>query len=265
MESEMTTDAAASIQFEEIDDKFEQHVREFLNDLYPTTSKNILAKREEELETIIKLFKGFRYQAIAREVEYDANMFFLMQCALSCIRSTYSMLKRFKEEDNVGSWHNLIDAYDYINISIKILDMHSQHLETEKKTEMEQSHGLYIIRRRIKTFETTLFRPQKIYNSTGLIESIGNCSICGSIFHECDHAEGDIVMGRLCRRINREIIRADHAAIVKDPKDRRCIFTSTFDDKGISIDFFSREPLLEPKEKNVYTGIMQVIADIDID
>lgn len=261
----MTDHNKSPLSFEQIDNAFEKTVQSFLNDMYPTTSSNILSNRAEDLNQIIGVHKGYKYQAISKEVEYEANCFLLMQCALSCLRSTFLMLKKFKDQDNVGAWHSLIDAYDYIDISIKVIDIYSGHLEDKEKEELKQTHGIYIIKQRIEKLENAIFRPQKIYNSSGLVETIGNCSICGAVFHKCDHNEGDIIMGRLCRRVNREIIRADHAAIVTDPKDRRCIFTSTFDEHGTSIDFFSREPLIEPKEENTYMGIMQVFSDIDID
>lgn|GEM_PF-919349 len=261
----MTKNNDKPLSFEQIDDEFESIVKHALKDMYPTTSKRILSNRADSLTDTIKIYKGYKYQAIKHDVEYEANCFLLMQCALSCLRSTFLMLKKFKDEDNVGAWHNLIDAYDYLEISIKIIEKHSNHIKQDEKEELIKNHGIYVIKRRIERFENALFRPQKIYNSPGLVETIGDCSICGLAFHKCDHSEGEIVTGRLCRRVNRKILRADHSAIVTNPKDRRCIFTSAFNDEKISIDFFSREPLTEPKEENVYVGIMQVFNDIDID
>jgi hypothetical protein len=249
--------------FHEIDKKFDTSVGKILGEMFPTTSKNILRQNSEDLSRKVMVHKNFRYQAIARGVESEADIFFLMQCVFSSMRSTFLMLALFKEEDNVGSWHKLIDAHDYIDIAIRIAEKYvDDPLEILK---IRETHGLWEIKRRLNEFERTLFRPQKLFNSSGMVETIGNCSICGLPFHECDHVEGDIVMGRLCRRVNRSILRADHSALVEHPKDKRCVFTTTFNSRGVSIDFFSREPLKEPKDKNVYEGILHVLADLDLD
>lgn len=48
-------------------------------------------------------------------------------------------------------------------------------------------------------------------------------------------------MGRLCQRIDRKIVRFDHFALVKNPRDRRCIFTKISEDDGQEIDYFTWE------------------------
>lgn len=48
-------------------------------------------------------------------------------------------------------------------------------------------------------------------------------------------------MGRLCQRINRDIVRIDHFSFVTNPRDKRCIITKTSDDNGNEIDYFTWE------------------------
>lgn len=61
------------------------------------------------------------------------------------------------------------------------------------------------------------------FNSPGIVESIGNCNICEAEYGKCNHIEGLLYCGIVCQRINRKIIEVNHSALVKNPKDKRCI------------------------------------------
>ena len=264
MESKITNEAEIRFGFEDIDNNFSKSIKKQLLDLYPTTSKNIISIRLLELSTLIEIHRNYKYQAIQREEETEANVFLLMQCTLSSIHSAFLMIELYKNEKNLDSWCSLIDAIDYINIAIQIAQKLSTNACMHVKQEIAENHAIFVIKKKLDLFSQGLFRPDMVFTSPGIIESIGDCSICGLPFHKCDHSEGDIVMGRFCQRINRKIIDADHSAIVKNPKDRRCIFTSSFNLEDVSIDFFSREPTPQPRASNSYEAIIQHLGGINL-
>lgn len=251
------------LSFEEIDNLFGELLKKCMDDLHPNTSKRILEARASELEEKIIIYKNFKYQAINRKHEQQANIFFLMQCTLSSVKCAFNSLQLFKEEDNHNSWHSLIDATEYIDIAIKVGETLTRNF-CEHLKEEHKKHVIFVIKERLHLFCSGLFRPDLKFTSPGIIESIGNCSICGLQFHKCDHSEGDIVMGNYCQRINRKILDADHSAFVEHPKDKRCILITTFDTEGNSIDFFSREPTEKKNEPNTYEFIVHHFGGIDL-
>ncbi|MFV2058660.1 MAG: hypothetical protein ACC707_19530 [Thiohalomonadales bacterium] len=114
--------------------------------------------------------------------------------------------------------------------------------------------------------EIALFPGWALYNSPGHTETIGKCSICGSAFTKCEHIENNIYMGQLCLRIDRKLIEADHSALVKNPKDRRCIMTKVSGDNGKMIDYFTWEETNDIKgdEEGMYVeGVILSFHSLD--
>ncbi|MDC4106177.1 hypothetical protein K3F79_15485, partial [Acinetobacter baumannii] len=52
---------------------------------------------------------------------------------------------------------------------------------------IDDSNGVFEIRRRILNIENGLFPSHKVYNSSALIETLGKCSICKNSFLDCEH------------------------------------------------------------------------------
>lgn len=102
------------------------------------------------------------------------------------------------------------------------------------------------------------------------VETIGQCSICRSGFNECEHIEGYIYMGRLCRRINRKPIKIDHSAIVENPCDKRCIINSIVDDDGNKIDYMTLKTLekgIDMNDENIgsFEAYVMRFSKLDFD
>lgn len=244
--------------FELIDKKFSDAVLDLVRTLHLTLSARIIRLKIEELDELILIHKSYKYQAIKREDEFHADCFFYMQCVLACIRSMYIVFDEIKKEGNNKAWGALIDAYDYIDIAAK----------AGKKTNIPPGKdgvlGTTKIRSSIVSIENAIFPSHGKYNSPGFVESIGECSVCGGAFGECDHVEGEIYMGTFCQRVNRELLDVEHFALVDNPRDRRCIFTSGYDDSGIAVDVFSREPLSEQMAENTYSGVLFYMGGLDL-
>jgi hypothetical protein len=130
-----------------------------------------------------------------------------------------------KNSEFKESWNHLIDAQDYISIAIKIDDY----------------EGVRNLQKKLESAEQSLFPNWALYASPSFVEKIGKCSVCGESFISCEHIENEVYMGKLCLRVDREIIRVAHAALVKNPRDKRCIITEISDDDGNTLDNFTRE------------------------
>lgn len=190
-----------------------------------TRSVDIQKDKITECEEYLIKIKGYKYQAAERQNEFAANQFFHMQCMTNAMRSSLNMWIQLKSHQFEDSWSSLIDAQEYISIAIRINDY----------------EGVRTFQSRLKDAEHALFPGWNLFNSSGLIETVGNCSICGNPFSSCEHIENEIYMGSLCKRIDIKIIRVDHCALVENPRDKRCIITTTSDKDGNEIDYFTWE------------------------
>lgn len=197
-----------------------------------TRSQIFQKEKIVECEQHILYVKSFRYQAKEKENEYEANHFFHMQCMINAMRSSLLMWVELKADNFNKAWNHLIDAQDYTGIALKVSDY----------------EGVRNLEKKLICAEKSLFPGWAMYNSPGFTETIGDCSICKKKFTTCIHIEGNIYCGSLCYRINRKIIDVDHSALVKHPKDKRCVITEISGDDGKMINYFTWEKTGESNE-----------------
>ncbi|WP_201617637.1 hypothetical protein [Psychrobacter urativorans] len=190
-----------------------------------TRAIDLQRKKVLDCENYLEVIKQYKYQAIGRENEYEANQLFHMQCMINALRSYLFMWIQLKEGEFQKSWTSLVDVQEYTAIALKTNDY----------------EGVRIFEARLISAEKSLFPNWNRYNSCGFIETIGECSICHNLFFDCEHIENAIYMGSLCERINRKVVEINHVALVENPRDRRCIFTNISDDDGNEIDNFTLE------------------------
>jgi len=218
-----------------------------------TRSIRLQKNKITECEHNISYIKGFRHQAQSHSDEAQANQFFHMMCMLNAMRSALLLWVHIKEGTYDKAWTDLIDAQEYTAIALKVSDY-------EEVRNLEEN---------LQFIEKSIFPGFALYSSPGWTETVGDCSICGSKFSECDHIENQIYMGNLCRRINRKLIELDHAALVKDPRDRRCILTEISNNEGEMINNFTLEKTGEKKELGSdggmrITSIICSFAELDL-
>jgi len=220
---------------------FEQIAHKFLNFIdscgrlnYYTRSKRLQGEKIKECDEFIQEIKIYKAQAVKKCIEADANEFFLMQCVVNALRSSLSMWINLKNESYQKSWSCLIDAQDYVCVGLKV----------------RKYEGLLNIQKHLKSIERAVFPGWVKYNSLGFVETVGNCSICGKKFIECDHIENQIYLGSLCQRVDRKIIELNHSALVENPRDRRCTINKISDDDGNMIDYYTWEKTGENKKYN---------------
>lgn len=246
-------------------EKFKVLSRYALLNMNLTTSSRILNEWSKKLDNEFASCKGMlrksqkKHYPINQRHEYDLDTILFMQSMLGALKSFFNVLIFIKLEVNFKAWSSLVDARDYIKVAESYIDKYPQ-------SKHETKPGVEILLAKHQLWEKSFFPENFVFTSSGLKETIGDCSICCNKFTECEHIEGYIYHGKYCQRINRRIIEANHVAIVDVPRDRRCIITSRHDEQGYQIDFFSRERL-ENKDKpdrNAYESIVLNINGIDI-
>lgn len=197
-----------------------------------TRSMDEQKNKAEECNAFIAQIKHYKAQAINANDEFSANQFFHMQCVLNALHSIFNMWCSIKENKFQQAWNQLIDAQEYVVVALRI----------------EEYEDLIKFQKKLLSIEEAIFPGWALFNSPGVKETIGKCSICGENFALCEHIENEIYMGALCQRVEREIIGCDHTAFVEKPRDRRCIVTEISDDDGCMIDYFTWEKTGEKVE-----------------
>lgn len=210
------------------------------------------AKRKE-IDDFIAELKAFKRWAIDHELERQANELFHFQCFIRSVQSCLETWINIKNSDPESAWHSLMDAIDYKDLALRIRDY----------------EGIRIHETMLTDARRVIFPENMVFNSPAFRSTVGNCSICRSPFNSCDHIEDFIYSGRLCRRINISILEANHSAIVKNPRDPRCIMTERSDEAGRMINMLSLELTGEECEKSNdamhVKGILLATKSLDVD
>lgn len=240
-----------TISIEEIHENYCDFIESCGKFNFYTRSKTTQEEKIAECSQYIRLIKSYKNQAIENNSEKVANKFFHMQCMINATKSFLLMWVKLKEDDFNKSWSHLIDAQEYISIALRLDDY----------------EGVRNLEERLKGAEDSIFPNWAIYNSPSFVESIGKCSICNESFLKCTHIENTIYMGRMCHRVDREIINIDHFAFVENPRDRRCVITKISDDEGNEIDYFTWEKTgkkLDVSDGMRAEGVVFSIPTLDI-
>jgi hypothetical protein len=140
-----------------------------------------------------------------------ADLLFAFQCVTNSVNSSLRVWSAIHDGAMEAAWEALVDAQEYASIALRI-----------------RAEGLYGIQeyaQRLADIERVVFPGWPYFISPGLIEEgSGTCSICSLPYDQClDHVEGLVYCGRLCDRVDRDLVRGDHTAFVELPHDKRCI------------------------------------------
>lgn len=218
-----------------VDDMLDEFNERLLRVFNLNVYARALALQQEEIDALddyIARVKKYKYLAIRKVDEPLANLFFHCQCLMQSLQASLRVWVVLKTKRPSEAWAHLIDAQEYLDISRKA----------------KPDATLSRFEERLRSMEDSLFPSQNLYNSAGFSETIGKCSICQQPFAMCDHLEGHIYMGQLCQRVDREIIEVNHGALVRDPRDRRCVLVKNSNDDGRMIDRFTLEDVGPKKD-----------------
>lgn len=162
-----------------------------------------------EIDALVERVRGYKLGAIKMEYEFAANRLFHLQCMLRSMQASLSVWIKLKEGEHLEAWRLLVDAQEYKDVALLTHDY----------------EGIRNLEAQLNKMREVLFPHFNLYNSPGWVETVGKCSICGSPFSICEHIENRVYMGRLCRRVDREVLEILHSALVRSPRDRRCVIT----------------------------------------
>lgn len=217
-------------------------------------STSIQKKKISQVDEYVKCIKYFKSQAISNGDEKFANLLFHFQCMLRSLQSSLKMWVHLKGGDYQKAWSSLVDAQEYIGYALKV----------------EDQDGVRRMEDFLSEIRNTIFPRWTHYNSAAFSSTIGRCSICGEDFGACEHIEGLLYCGRICRRVGVVILKNYHSALVSNPRDRRCIVTEISNDDGRMMDVFTLECTDEVREKNSgvaghMKGIILTTIGLDLD
>jgi hypothetical protein len=196
------------------------------------------------LESYLNYIHSYKRQAQTQEDETSANMFFQFQCVINAILSSLQMWIALKENSVFEAWDHLIEAQEYVSYAQKVPD---------------GSIGLIEFSEKLKMMEITIFPRFPIYSSLGLIIKGGKCSICGKPLEHCPHVEDELYCGSICKRINVEKLEINHSAIVKNPKDRRCVIKEFEFKLGKMYDYMTLKFIKNKTEQNEGKNMKMVL------
>ena len=104
------------------------------------------------------------------------------------------------------SWSTLQDALDLLRVIKRFSTIDIGFFETQL-TELERAY------------------PYAVFASVGMTVDRFDCSICGFDIDsdDCCHMRGQLYRGVMAYAVARNIVRADHMALVTEPEDKRCV------------------------------------------
>ncbi len=145
-------------------------------------------------------------QGDADQEDAILNDFFVILRFVDFLHSYSQLWGRLIDYKFSSSWHSLQDALDLLRLvkkfsSINIDFFENQLLELEK---------LY---------------PYAVFISMGFTVEKFECSICGLDIDstECPHFCGELYGGKMAQAVATDIREVSHAALVSNPKDKRCV------------------------------------------
>lgn len=198
--------------------------------------RDIELQREaaENLLALIPWIKSAKYTYAEQGEEKQADNFLYLQCSVYAVASMLKAIISIKKSEYKEAWDLIIDAEEYISVGLRTAPQVDFLNSLSKNREM---------------IEKVLLPEMPFYNSIGAIVTGGKCNICNQEYSVCEHIEGFIYSGTVCRLVKIRDLKMDHSAIVEEPRDRRCIPLEFEADKDNWRDIFTWK--LKPrKEEN---------------
>jgi hypothetical protein len=196
--------------------------------LWFTRPSDVMVEPERRAQEWAARACAAKEEARSNEWGEIANLMLSLQCFASCIASQFEMYQRLKSGQPDAAWDALVDAQEYIQIAIQADD----HVDYRVHSD------------RLRMAEELLF-PRPAFQSCGIVYRAGNCTICGRRFDSCEHEEGSVYIGRLCREVNRRDIKLNEISLVPEPRDKRCRVVAWEDDEGVYRNWFTWEKVQE--------------------
>ncbi|QJX01071.1 hypothetical protein [Frigoriglobus tundricola] len=158
---------------------------------------NKLADVEDRVEAFWK-------DARARNNEVEANTAFVFLAWLNGAAQFLWMWLCIKQDEMEKAWDALIEAQEHFECGLRFAE----------------NEGLEGVVEHLHILEHVMF-PRQRFMSGGWIYDHAICTLCESVYGECDHIAGRLYMGQMCgkRPINIEV---QHSSVVTHPHDKGC-------------------------------------------
>jgi len=183
---------------------------------------------------------------IATANEDGANQLLAIECMLEALANELDMYVALKRDDPGTAWTHLVNAQMAASQAVRAHAV-AGHLEQA-----------YIPR--LHVIERLMF-PKQMFMSVGFIVEHAECSICGSVYGDCDHIKGRPYMGQMCACIITKS-KLLETSLVEYPANKHCRILSFTDKDGVATDPLSLEPA-EPMEPNQAHTVLATPASLD--
>ncbi|MGO9264390.1 MAG: hypothetical protein ACLQBA_05795 [Candidatus Binataceae bacterium] len=204
--------------------EFDKALPGILRATFATRNVAMLEAAEKLAAEWAEKAQNLKEAARAANQEAAANLLLCVQCAARGLECELKFWLHFKAGEYASAWEDLIDAEDYLTIAVKAED---NDLLRQRLQRLVQAEGM-------------LF-PRPLFASCGLAYRTGRCTICSGRFDHCDHIEGVVYSGKLCREVDRRDLKLNEVSLVEEPRDKRCRVMSYEDDDGQLHDCFTEE------------------------
>ena len=152
-----------TITFNDIVEKFNVSLEEALNMAIFVRDIELQKAQVSALSIQVEEIRQYKYQSIEHKNEEMANLFFAFHNLLNSVKSCIESIICLKENEHQNGWSKFVDAEEFLDYAA---------LQKEKLFGLENYHQHLVHMRKC------LFPQWKIFNSPGIIESIGDCNIC---------------------------------------------------------------------------------------
>jgi len=159
-------------------------------------SKQVLANRENntESENNLRYVAGIMFKGFAEFIQ------------LHNLTKSYNWEKDFKKVESI--WNVMCDSTDHLNFSAGAMEAEPL---TKVLDRLEKFSKLF----------TKMF-GKGLYASPVIIISKETCSICHQDVRACEHRQGKLYNGVICRHVADTISSMESVDLVQVPKDPRC-------------------------------------------
>jgi hypothetical protein len=176
---------------------------------YASCGHELQTKQQHRIHDLMQRVEKYRQEAIAVQDEEAANAAFVALCIVEGLLNHLQLWLMLKSERMEEAWDQLVEAQDSVQIALRFV----------------QSEWLRHWYMELLALEKLLFPPQRFVSSSYTFGH-AECTICGKVYGECDHIAGRLYVGQICGKRICEPGHIRHVAIVEQPSDKGCRWTS---------------------------------------
>lgn len=211
-------------------DRVNEALQEGMNLCFLVRDSDLQQAHAEKLAALRK--EASQVKSTCRSDEDAANLVLALEYALDAQLYEIKMWLELKNSAASLAWSNLVDAQSATRWAIRA------HKDAER---------LSVNQDRLLLIEKLIFPPQ-LFFSAGIVVKEAICTICGSIYGECDHVVGRPYKGQMCsKRITKS--EAREVSLVDEPANKHCRIL-IIEEKGLKRDYLTWRPITNDAEKD---------------